>query len=368
MSAFGNRSRLSRRKHFAAGAALAGAAALVTCGPKSPMDGPAGLATGDAQGSGSNGSTADRHRTGAAANLAGRLLYVGDSDIWLWQQGNARRLTRDRVSRQPAWSPDGQQIAHVKIDVNSSELWVMDADGANSRQLTHNYSSERVRNNWAFRPVWWPDGTRLLYLTEETTHDLMLWQITLDGRTRRPFLTIPDMEGGIDMPSISPDGTRLAIVTYRGPGVRSQVWTYTLPNGPWRQLTEWPDGAYDPAWSPDGTRLAYTRRHDGRHDVWLMDADGANPQPVTESGAARAPCWSPDGRSLAFISAETGGFDLWVAPVPLPLPPLPAPTATAATAPAAGGARAGKAKLPAARQLTRGADLDAVSGLSWTTE
>jgi TolB protein len=293
---------------------------------------------------------------GQGAAPPGRLLFVGDANIWLWEKGGVRRLTGDRLSRQPAWSPDGKRIAHVKIDTSSSEVWVMDADGANSRQLTQN-THERVlaRNNWAFRPVWWPDGSRLLYLSDETTRDLMLWQIGLDGKNRRPFLTIPDLEGGMDMPSLSPDGRRIAVVLYRGPGVRSQVWTYTFATRQWQQLTETPEGAYDPAWSPDGTRIAYTVRSKGRHDIWLMDADGLNAQPVTDSGACRAPCWSPDGQYLAYISAEGGSFDLWVLPAPAPA--------------AASAAQAGQAGSPPARRearpLTKGAQLDAVSGLSW---
>ena len=80
-----------------------------------------------------------------------------------------------------------------------------------------------------------------------------------------------------------------------------------------------------------------------------MAADGSGAMAVTQNGASRAPCWSPDGGSLAFISGHKGTFDLWVAPVP--------------AAPPAAGEAAGP---PAALQLTRGAALDTVSGLSWT--
>ena len=280
-----------------------------------------------------------------SASVPGRLLYVADSDLWLWQNGAPRRLTRDRISRQPAWSPDGKRIAHVKIDVSSSELWLMDADGANARQLTDNYSKQLTRNNWAFRPTWWPDSSRLLFLTEATTNDLMIWQVQADGKNLRTFLSVPDFEGGLDMPAVSPDAKRLLAVSYRTPGTKSQVFAYGLPNGPWRPLTEHPDGAYDPIWSPDGTRFAYTVRNKGRHDVWVASADGATAQPVTDAGACRAPCWSPDGQHLAYVSSEAGGFDIWTAPVP------------------AGGTNAVGASTR--KQLTKGLNVDAVSGLSW---
>ncbi|HEU5316888.1 MAG TPA: hypothetical protein VFX49_12330 [Chloroflexota bacterium] len=270
--------------------------------------------------------------------LAGRLLFMADADLQLWERGATRRLTRDRISRQPVWSPDGKKIAHIKIDVSSSELWVMDADGSQPRQLTDNYSKIVTKNNWAFRPRWWPDGSRLLFLSEAKTNDLMIWQVQPDGRNLRPYVTIPDFEGGLDMPSVSPDAKRLLAVSYRTPGVTSQVFSYALPSGPWRQLTEHPEGAYDATWSPDGTRFAYTVRAKGRHDVWVASADGASAQGLTDAGACRAPCWSPDGQQIAYVSGEGGAFDVWVAP-------------------AAGGAK---------RQVTKGLNVDAVSGLSWT--
>jgi TolB protein len=279
----------------------------------------------------------------------------------VWEKGRARQLTGDRISRQPSWSPDGKRIAHVKIDVNSSEIWVMDADGSNSRQLTHSYDPILTKNNWVFRPVWWPDASRLLFVTEEGTNDLMVWQIGLDGKNRRPFLTVPDGDGGLDMPAISPDGKRLALISYRGPALRSQVWTYGLSNGPWRQLTETSEGAYDPAWSPDGTRIAYAVRNAGKHDLWVMDADGGNQRQLTTAGGCRAPCWSPDGQQLAYLAVDGNAFDLWA----MPAPAKAVEAAAGSVAPIASPAANPTNPAPAVR-LTRGAQIDAVSGLSWT--
>jgi TolB protein len=345
------------RRSFLGLGALSAGAALAACGPSA--GGPA-----------SPGDTARGLGPAAQSNapvLSGKLLYVADSDVWTWERGSARRLTQDRVSRQPVWSPDGKRIAHVKIDVSSSELWVMDADSANSRALTNNFSTTVNKNNWAFRPTWWPDGSRLLYLSEETTNDLMIWQIGVDGKNRRTFLAVPDFEGGLDMPAVSPDAKRLVAVSYRTTGARSQVSSYTLPSGPWRQLTEHPEGAYDPVWSPDGTRIAYTVRNKGRHDVWVMTADGSAAVPITDAGVCRAPCWSPDGQQLAYVSAEGGPMDVWVSSVPATLrAATPAASASGASRSATAVPTAVVAtKPPPGQRVTRGLNVDAVSGLSW---
>src|SRR5262249_4148756 len=98
---------LSRRRlaaRLGAVAALAAPGGLAACAP--PLRGLSG-------GTGEPGP--GEVRRSQAADLPGRILYVGDSDIWLWERGAARRLTGDRISRQPVWSPDGKWIAHIKL-------------------------------------------------------------------------------------------------------------------------------------------------------------------------------------------------------------------------------------------------------------
>ena len=294
-----------------------------------------------------------------APNLPGRLLFVSDADIWLLERGQLRRLTPDRISRQPAWSRDGHKIAHVKLATSGSDLWIMDADGGNSEELTDNEFQPDPKQHFALRPIWWPDGTRLLYLSEERSQDTQLWQLTVANRRRLPFFaSLGDGRGGLDSPKLSPDNQRIVAASFqpgRGPQNRPQIWTYALPNGAPRQLTEHADGSYDPDWSPDGRQIAYAVRSGARHDVWVMGADGTAQRQVTTAGACRAPCWSPDGQWLGYVSAQTGTFELWA---------LPAPAEPAA---AAGGA-ANATPAPAAsgfRQVTHNGLLDAASGLAW---
>jgi TolB protein len=291
----------------------------------------------------------------AARSLPGRLLVVADADIWLLERGRPRRLTADRVSRQPSWSPDGARIAHVKLWTSGSDIWAIDPDGGNPAELTDFTYREEARQQYALRPIWWPDASRILYLSEEGSQDLQLWQLALPGRRRQRFLPrAADRLGGLDSPKLAPDGRRLAATSFqpgRGPAGRPQVWVFALPNGGWRQITEAPGGAYDPDWSPDGLRLAYTVRHGDRHDVWVCQADGSAPRPVTTAGTCRAPAWSPDGAWLAYLSAQTRTFEVWAVPAP-------------GDGGAAGGA-AGATGPQAPQQITRGAIADAASGLAW---
>ncbi|HEV2122848.1 MAG TPA: hypothetical protein VGW38_08750 [Chloroflexota bacterium] len=310
--------------------------------------------------------------TGTAITLPGRLLFVADANIWLLERGQLQPITQDRVSRQPSWSRNGRRIAMVKYWTSGSDVVVTSDDGGQQQEITDFTYREDVRQNYALQPTWSMDDRGLYFLSQEGSEDTQLWQVTLADRRRQRFLSHGESAGGLDHPRLSPDGRLLAVASFqpgRGESGHPQIWTYALPNGPWRQLTAYPGGAYDPEWSPDG-RLAFTVRSAepgravGRHDIWVMRADGSGAQAITASGTNRSPCWSPDGAWLAYLSARTGTFDIWMVPSPpdsstnsvsgqsraLNVPGSASPTAPTAVV---------------ARQVTQNGALDAVSGLAW---
>ena len=73
----------------------------------------------------------------------------------------------------------------------------------------------------------------------------------------------------------------------------------------------------NPTWSPAGDRIAFqSNRGSGEMNIWVMDADGANPtQLTTNVNEDRNPAWSPDGLWIAFDSDRAGTFDIWRMPV-----------------------------------------------------
>jgi hypothetical protein len=165
---------------------------------------------------------------------------------------NAIQITNRQAATlaHPSWSPDGAQIVFASDEDGDSELWIVDADGGNLRQLTDNEAHDAD-------PVFSPDGTQIAFVSDV------------------------ESPGFSEVYTIAPDGTNLT------------------------RLTDLSGSQYAPAWSPDGSQIAYVSDRGGDGDLYVMDADGQRSALLTlDDGGAedRSPIWSPDGLWIAFLS------------------------------------------------------------------
>ena len=209
--------------------------------------------------------------------------------------GNQVRLTRNDVSDgSPEWSPDGTHIAWVRYATKfggASDIWVMDPDGSNQRNLTGD-ASEELRD-----PAWSPDGTRIAFVRSSR-----IWVMDADGSGAHQIG--PSTTWGV-APAWSPDGSRIAYVSSGSTG--TEIFVMDADGSHPQQLTSTESvDETDPAWSPDGSRIAYSGYHwRGSWHVDMMRSDGVGGHVVIDEYSLD-PTWSPDGSKIAFYACAEG--------------------------------------------------------------
>ncbi|MFN0071694.1 MAG: LpqB family beta-propeller domain-containing protein [Chloroflexota bacterium] len=277
---------------------------------------------------------------------SGRILYVRDGNIWLWQSGVTRQLTTGETWRQPAWSPDGTAIAYVYRGQNFSDIFVMKDDGTENRRLTRGQARVLDDNDWVFRPAWTPDGTQISFVADSGTPFLQPGTMNTEGGARR-LLSLGGVFEMVDSVAWSPDGKRLAVTGFKrspsGQPLASQIFLWE--SGKVAQpFTENQNGAFDPTWSPDGEWLAYAARNGSRSNVYVRSTVDGDEVQLSKLDLARGPAWSPDGKSIAFLSGQRGSFELMVVDVTT---------------------SSGQVTVSNERTLIADASADAASGISW---
>ncbi len=112
-------------------------------------------------------------------------------------------------------------------------------------------------------------------------------------------------------PAWSPDGTRLAYVSFERK--KPIVYVQSLTTGSRQQVAAFFGSNSAPAWSRDGRRLAVTLTLNGGSQLYLMNADGkGDPVRLTNSNAIDTEAnFSPDGQSILFTSDRGGGPQIY---------------------------------------------------------
>ena len=195
----------------------------------------------------------------------------GDWEIFVMNPDgtNLRQLTHNhRYDRDPSWSPDGAQIAFTSSRDGDEEIFVMNADGTDQRQLTSNHHADSA-------PSWAPDGAQITFQSTRDG-DAEIFVMNADGTIPRQLTknTHHDTD-----PSWSPDGTQIDFTSYREGD--AEIFLMNADGTILRQLTDNNHYHAAPAWSPDGAQIAFQRWGDGNYDVYLMNADGTAQRKLT---------------------------------------------------------------------------------------
>jgi Tol biopolymer transport system component len=239
-------------------------------------------------------------RLGFSWTPEGKIVYTssweccGPANLWVMDAdgSNPKQLTvAGDVGRGTSVCRDGRYIVFSRGLI----IWRMDIDGGNPKQLM----SES--NALAYYPRCSHDGKWVVYefvpsaLFQSGTRTI--WKIPIDGGTAAQITEKP-----CRWPAISLDGNWIACVLSEDSGKQQKIAVLPFQGGPPTKTFDMPFsrvGSLD--WTHDGKSVTFVARNKGSEDIWIQSLVGGAPRRVTEILAPTIGehAWSPDGKQLA---------------------------------------------------------------------
>ncbi|MCU1284143.1 MAG: hypothetical protein JWO13_493 [Acidobacteriales bacterium] len=177
--------------------------------------------------------------------------------------------TTEGLHEFPAWAPDGDRIAYSR-EVNGFKKIFLKPLQGDPQQFTFGSADD-------IQPRWTPDGHAILFVRSNQP---------------RGKLEPGDVFGQYDA---------------------GDIWKKDFSSGKEEKFL---DNAFNPSFSPDGKLLAVDTSLAGPRRIWIVDAQGHNPQQVTSDNSEAVghlePTWSPDGKFIVFQDLERTKFSIKV--------------------------------------------------------
>ncbi|MFZ0064006.1 MAG: DPP IV N-terminal domain-containing protein, partial [Pyrinomonadaceae bacterium] len=226
----------------------------------------------------------------------GQILYVslinGIPGIWAINVTGAdnRQLSKDAAeSTFPSVTSDARYIVFLSDRAGFSNVWRMDIDGGNEKQLTSGEDE-----SWAWNS---PDSRWVVYHRGQQGKRT-LWRVSIDGGQPEQLTDYPSVG-----PVVSPDGNWISCYYRLETKAPWRLGIVPFNGGPPIKGFEVPPGVMFQSlvrWTPDGSALAYIVNRDGVSNLWTQPLDGGAAKQITNFKSDHIFWfeWSADGRQL----------------------------------------------------------------------
>jgi TolB protein len=248
-----------------------------------------------------------------ATGLVGTKIYftsdrTGHKEIWSmdYDGSNQKQITSYKsISTFPVVSPDGSKIAFTTYSRGRPEIFVHSL--ASGRKLP--YYNQNASMNAA--SDFTPDSLHLLiYSTAGASYSQIFMTDADGGNLRRVAASrSPEVE-----PKVNPKNSSV-LVFVSGRSGFPQIYTMNSDGVDVARLTSGEGEAVNPAWNPDGQHIAFawTRGFDpGNYNIFVMDVASREFQQLTHgAGRCENPVWAPDGIHLVYSSKRGRSTEIW---------------------------------------------------------
>ncbi len=236
------------------------------------------------------------------SSVIAAVQSVSISGMWVAPSADIARARQIAAGHYDslAWTPEGK-IAYASSESGNLDIWIMDADGKNHKQLTFDSHSD-------FGPVTSPDGNYVVFISDRAGA-FNVWRMNADGSNVKQLTS----GGGGESPYFSRDGKWVLYSDY-GHGKLS-LWKVPTDGGNPMQVTD--KASWSPVVSPNGRLIAcYYAADDMGVQVKLaiIPFDGGPPLKMFDIIPLQFR-WTAGGRSLAYIVDRTGVSNIWKQPV-----------------------------------------------------
>jgi Tol biopolymer transport system component/DNA-binding winged helix-turn-helix (wHTH) protein len=211
---------------------------------------------------------------------------------------------------QPAFSPDGNQIAFVWNEKGGAHnLFVKLIGSETPLRLTSDDGQD-------LSPAWSPDARSIAFIRRSDLDDGVYIVPAIGGSERKVHRLHRSIDWDAPGLSWSPDGKRLIFPDGESPDAPSAIYSLSLETLEVTPITtpqnSW-DGDYSPAFSPDGKRIAFVRGTDAAtRNIYVQDSDVATPKQLTFDGRnVFGLAWTNDSSGIVFSSDRGGTISLW---------------------------------------------------------
>jgi len=238
-------------------------------------------------------------REGVAHMPDGRVVYsssvTGHMDLWVMNAdgSNQRQLTASsRNNTQPFVTRDGRYIIFKSDRSGTANIWRLDIDGTNPRQLTSGSGEANPHGT--------PDGKWVVY-TLLGAGKPTVWRVSIDGGAPEKII-----DGYATNPTVSPDGKSIACSYREQPNALMKLGLFTIDAGqPIRTFNTPGMPLFDSSssslhWTADGRALTYVLTVGDVSNLWSQPVSGEPAKQLTSFKTSRifSYDWSPDGKQL----------------------------------------------------------------------